>query len=98
MSSLDRAVTALAMKGFAIGGGKNLKIDQQRRIASFDGSTRLRGALVDGSKTDVTLNDIGFIVVGDHRIVFVQLVSLDIDGLSTSLLLKRIMDSLLFVI
>lgn len=98
MSVLDRALQFLVFKGSIGGTGRNIKVDQKGGIASFDGSVRLRDVTVDGSKTDVTLNDIGFVVAGKTRIVLVQLICLDLDGLSTSLFLKDVMDSLLFVL
>jgi hypothetical protein len=97
MSPLDRAIQSLALQGIQMGNGRNLKIDQSQGVASFDATQRLKRVVVDGSTTDVTLNNLGFLVAAENRIVFVQLLFLDLgEGLSTSLFLKKVMDSLLF--
>jgi hypothetical protein len=98
LTVLDRALGQLAMSGLFMGGGRNVKVDQQRGIASFNGSTGLQHVVVDGKTRDVILNDIGFVVAGKERVLLVQLLCLDIEGLDTALQLKRIMDSLLFVV
>jgi hypothetical protein len=58
---------------------------------------RLRRVTIDGVETDTTLNNLGFLVAVNDRIVFVQLVYLDLgEGLGTSTFLRKAMDSLLF--
>jgi hypothetical protein len=97
MTPLDRAIESLAFQGVQMGNGRNLKIDQNQGVVSFDATQRLNKVVVDGSTTDVTLNNLGFLVAAEKRIVFVQLLFLDLgEGLSTSLFLKKVMDSLLF--
>ncbi len=86
MSPLDRAIQSLALKGIQVGGGRNLKVDQAQGIASYEGTQRLRHVVVDGVETDTTFNNLGFLLAAEKRIIFVQLIYLDIgDGLSTSL-------------
>jgi hypothetical protein len=97
MSPLDRAIQSLALKGIQVGGGRNLKVDQAQGIASYEGTQRLRRVSVDGVETDTTLNNLGFLVAAEKRIIWVQLIYLDIgDGLSTSLFLKKALDTLYF--
>jgi hypothetical protein len=95
---LDKAVNTLNTGGVLLFGGYNLKIDQQRKIGSFDGSFEVASVNIDGKKTDATLNFIGFLIAGDENVILVQLISLSSDGIEASLFLKKIMDSLLFVI
>jgi hypothetical protein len=95
---LDRAVSQLSLSGLFFGGGHNLKVDQRRGIASFDNSFELRNVFVDGRKTDVRVNHIGFLVAAGESAVYVQLLCLDSDGIDVSLFLKKVMDSLLFVV
>jgi len=97
MSPLDRAIQSLALMGIQVGGGRNLKVDQAQGVASYEGTQRLRKVGVDGVETDTTLNNLGFLVAADKRIIFVQLIYLDIgDGLSTSIFLKKALDALYF--
>jgi hypothetical protein len=97
MSPLDRAIQSLALKGIQVGGGRNLKVDQAQGIASYEGTQRLRKVIVDGVETDTTLNNLGFLVAADKRIIFVQLIYLDMgDGLSISIFLKKALDALYF--
>jgi hypothetical protein len=97
MSPLDRAIQSLALKGIQMGGGRNLKVDQEQGIASYEGTLRLQHVVIDGVETDTTFNNLGFLLVAGNRIIFVQLIYLDIgDGLSTPLFLKMALDSLYF--
>ena len=97
MSVLDRAIQSLAMKGIQVGGGKNLQVDQAQGIASYDGTLRLRKVTIDGVETDTTFNNLGFLVAVNNRIVFVQLIYLDLgEGFGTTTFLRKAMDALFF--
>jgi hypothetical protein len=97
MSVLDRAIQSLALKGIQVGGGRNLKVDQELGVASYEGTLKLRRVTIDGDETDTIFNNLGFLVAVDNRIVFVQLIYLDLgEGMSTSRFLETVFKSLLF--
>jgi len=80
---LDNTLQYLNFSGyFSPGSFQNLKVDQENRIASFNASVKLHGVEIDGRKTDAILNDIGFIVTGSQRAVFVNLIYLSADDVS----------------
>jgi len=97
MSVLDRAIQSLALKGIEVGGGRNLKVDQELGVASYEGTLKLRRVTIDGEETDTIFNHLGFLVAVDNRIVFVQLIYLDLgEGIPTSRFLETVFKSLLF--
>lgn len=76
----------------------NLSIDQDNELASFNGSVKLKNVVVDGRK-NVTLivNNIGFIIVGPNRALFVQLIYLSsVDKLEVFRKLEDTLNTLRF--
>jgi len=74
----------------------NVRIDENAGVASFDGSSELENVLIDGKRTSLVINNVGFIVVGDNRAIFVQLIFLSKDKIYTFNLLNESIKNILF--
>jgi hypothetical protein len=101
-SYLDLALNTVFISGpmsgaMALGGIQNLYVNQGDKLASFRFMIGLKDVEIDGNIQDARLNLAGFIVAGHTRVVVVQIVFLDIDGVATFEAIKGFLDSLRFV-
>jgi len=94
-SLLDKALVRIDFSG-ATFNAENLYVDQATRIASFQTNTDLRNIAIGNRKTDVYINHVDFVVAGQTRVVFVDLVYLASDGISVFQELQSFLDSLHF--
>ena len=95
-SLLDRALVRMALSGTFSGGFENLYVDQTAGIASFNSSVSLRKVVIAGNETDVRINHAGFIVAGQKRVMFVDLIYLSSDGIGVFEELQSVLNSLRF--
>ncbi|ESA34024.1 hypothetical protein N836_18720 [Leptolyngbya sp. Heron Island J] len=97
MNLLDYGLQFMNFSGyFNPGSFQNLIMDQENQIASFNASVSLGNVEIDGRKTDAILNNIGFIVTGHERAIFVNLIYLSVDNIAVYESLQDFLESLRF--
>jgi hypothetical protein len=74
----------------------NLYVNQDLRVASYNQGVELKNVTIGGHRTDVRLNNVGFIVAGRDRGVVVNLIYLSTDGIEVFQQLQNEFDSLRF--
>jgi hypothetical protein len=87
-TDLDRVLQYVAFDHGLGSMASNIQVDQGRGVMSFNGSVRLEDIEVDGKETSASLHHIGFIVVGQERAMYVNLVFLEGGGEEISALLE----------
>ncbi len=94
---LDQAIRYSSLQGYVnLQSVQNLYVNQERRMASFDGSVRLENVKIDGKLTNAVVNTVGFIVAGDERAVLVVVVFLSTEPVATFKILEEMLSSLVF--
>jgi len=94
---LDRTLQFLIFSGYLDRGPmQNLYVNNNKNIASFESSVYLGDVEIDGKQMDAILNNIGFIVTGNERAIFVRLIYLSVDNISMFKSLENFLYSLRF--
>lgn len=94
---LDDALTYLAVAGYYLPAStSSLYVNQQSGIASFNFSTAITNVDYNGKKSDLIINNIGFIVAGADRAIFVLLIYSSTDDVQTFENLQKILNDLRF--
>jgi hypothetical protein len=89
---LDRAMM-WGLRGYTV---KNLYVNQDLKVASYNTGVDLSGVLINGHKGDIRINNVGFIVTGPQRAILVNLIYLSTDGIEIFQQLQNEFNSLRF--
>jgi hypothetical protein len=89
---LDRAMM-WGLRGYTV---KNLYVNQDLKVASYNTGVDLSGVLINGHKGDIRINNVGFIVTGSQRAILVNLIYLSTDGIEIFQQLQNEFNSLRF--
>lgn len=97
---LDKSLHYLQMRNVSQFVSRNISVDQRKGIMSFDGTVALKDVQLGDSLRSLNVHHIGFVITGETRALFVNLVYVDApgEGISTLLQLQKFLQSLRFTI